>query len=189
MYQIEELTEEVKNCRRCTLWKTRKNPVLGSGDPKADIMLIGEAPGRNEDMKGKPFVGEAGKILDQLLSSIDLRREKVYITNILKCRPPGNRNPSREEIEACTPFLDRQIEFVNPWIIVTLGNFATRYILEKFNIKAESIGRIHGRIFNLKAKNLKIVPMYHPASALYNPRIKGIMIDDFRVIGYLTESI
>jgi len=189
MYNLKELSEEIKHCRRCKLWRTRKNPVPGSGNPKADIMLIGEAPGRNEDIEGKPFVGEAGKILDQLLSSINLNREQVYIANILKCRPPGNRDPSREEIDACTPFLDRQIELIKPRIIVTLGNFATRYILEKFNLKAESIGKIHGSIFNFKDRNLKIVPVYHPASALYNPKIKKIMLDDFEVIGELIEGI
>ncbi len=185
---MEELLEKVRNCRRCKLWRTRKNPVIGSGDINADIMLIGEAPGRNEDIEGIPFVGAAGEILDELLSSINLNREKVYIANILKCRPPGNRDPSREEIDACTPHLDRQIELIKPKIVVTLGNFATRYTLEKFGFKPESIGRIHGKIFDVKDRNSKIVPVYHPASALYNPGIKGLMLDDFRVIGDLIDK-
>ena len=130
----KQLEDAVANCRKCSLWKTRSNPVVGGGSKDAKVMFIGEAPGYWEDVKGRPFVGRAGRVLDELLESINLSREEVYITNILKCRPPNNRNPLQSEIEACTPYLDRQIELMNPEIIATLGNFALSYISEKFGL-------------------------------------------------------
>lgn len=179
------MDEEIKNCRRCNLWKTRNNIVIGEGSLKADIMFIGEAPGYYEDKEGRPFVGKAGKILDELLNLVELKREEIYITNILKCRPPGNRDPLPEEIKACTPYLDKQIETINPEKICTLGNFATNYIFSSFGLKPESIGKIHGKIF--KARNLfisvNIMPLYHPAAAVYNPNMKPILIEDFKKMG------
>jgi len=179
------MNEEIKNCKRCNLWKTRNNIVIGEGSLNADIMFIGEAPGYYEDKQGRPFVGKAGKILDELLNSVELKREEIYITNILKCRPPGNRDPLPEEIKACTPYLDRQIEIIKPKKICTLGNFATNYIFSSFGLKPESIGKIHGKVF--KARNLfvsvDIIPLYHPASAVYNPNMKPTLIEDFKKIG------
>ena len=175
------MNEEIKNCRRCNLWKTRTNVVVGEGSLSADIMFIGEAPGYNEDKQGRPFVGKAGKILDELLNSVGLKREEIYITNILKCRPPGNRDPLPEEIKACTPYLDEQIEMIDPRKICTLGNFATDYILTSFGLKSENIGRIHGKIFKA-SETLDIIPLYHPAVAVYNPNMRPILIEDFKKI-------
>lgn len=178
------LEQQIGDCRRCNLWKTRNNPVVGDGSTDARAMFIGEAPGYWEDVKGKPFVGKAGKILDELLNSIDLKREEVYITNILKCRPPNNRNPLQSEIDACTPYLDKQIEIVNPEVIATLGNFALSYISGKFGLKADNVGRVHGRVFKIKTLlgNLFIIPLYHPAAAVYNPALKKALLEDIKTI-------
>lgn len=181
---FEKLFSLVKNCKNCDLCKTRKNPVFGEGSINAKIMLVGEAPGRNEDIQGRPFVGRAGKILDELLESIDLKRKDVYIANILKCRPPDNRNPMKNEITSCTKYLDKQIEKIKPELIVPLGSFATSYIFEKFNIKSEKIGRIHGKIFTLNTIFGKqiVIPIYHPAVATYNPNAKEDLLKDFQKI-------
>jgi len=180
--ELSAMVKEIKSCKRCGLWKTRKNPVIGDGSPNSRIMLIGEAPGYNEDISGKPFVGEAGKILNELLKSVGLERKDVYITNILKCRPPGNRNPRPEEIKACVPYLDRQISLLKPRIIATLGSFAMSYIFEKFGLKKEKISSVHGKVF--KVNNLtgtvKIIPLYHPAVAVYNKNMKTTLLKDFR---------
>ena len=179
---IKEIEREIKNCRKCDLFKNRTNPVPGSGSYKSKIMLIGEAPGYWEDKKGEPFVGKAGKFLDELLLLIGRRREEVFITNVVKCRPPNNREPTEEEVKACTPYLDRQIEIIKPKIIVTLGNVATTYIFKKFGLKVESISRIHGKVFEVSTLlgKIKIIPMYHPATALYNPRMKDVLREDWK---------
>jgi DNA polymerase len=181
---MESLNNEVSICAECSLHKTRNKPVPGEGSLDAGIMLIGEAPGSNEDMQGRPFVGRAGMFLDELLSSAGLKRGDVFIANILKCRPPKNRNPQAEEIRSCTAYLDRQIALIAPKTIGPMGNFAASYILEKYGLKPEPIGRIHGKIF--KVKNLlldaRIIPLYHPASAIYNPNMKYTLIEDFRKI-------
>lgn len=182
--EIRQIRQDVVECRKCELWKTRKNPVVGNGALDAKIMLIGEAPGYHEDVQGIPFVGKAGKLLDELLQSIDMEREEAYIANILKCRPPNNRNPFDSEIKACTPYLDKQIMAIKPMVIGTLGNFASSYVLEKFGFKAETIGKIHGKVFHIK--NLffesKIIPLYHPAAAAYNPNMKTVLMEDFKTI-------
>ncbi len=190
--EIKQLEHAIVSCKKCELGKTRKNPVIGSGSIHAQVMFIGEAPGYNEDMQGRPFVGKAGNILSELLESIGLRREEIYIANILKCRPPDNRNPLDLEIKACTPYLDRQITAIKPKVICTLGNFATSYILQKFGLEIEKIGKIHGKIFHIK--NLlfesRIIPLYHPAAATYNPNMKSILLDDFKTISlHLSEKI
>ena len=181
---MEEVAKSVRNCKKCSLYQTRANPVLGAGNMAADIIFIGEAPGRNEDLKGVPFVGAAGKVLDELLRSVSLEREDVYIANILKCRPPNNRNPKKEEILACTPYLDDQIRIIDPKIISTLGNFASNYIMEKFTLPTGSIGKIHGRIFETSTltSRVNIFPLYHPAVAVYNPNMKNQLKEDFKVL-------
>ena len=185
---VEEHLDHVRNqvleCRRCNLWKTRTNPVFGEGSETADIMFIGEAPGFSEDKQGRPFVGRAGKILDELLSSINLRREDVYIANILKCRPPNNRNPETAEIQACTEYLDRQIELISPKVLVPLGSFAGQYLFERYGFEAEKISLVHGKVFqkNTLYGMITIVPMYHPAVATYNPSKKSVLLDDFKVL-------
>jgi DNA polymerase len=147
-------------------------------------MFIGEAPGYSEDMNGKPFVGEAGKFLDTLLEEANLSREKVFITNVVKCRPPNNREPSKEEVDKCTPYLDRQIRVIKPKIIVTLGNHSTAYIFEKIGLRFDGITRVHGKFFeaSISKIKMKIFPTFHPASALYNPRYKNLLLQDFRVV-------
>ena len=183
--EIRQIRQDVVECRKCELWKTRKNPVVGNGALDAKIMLIGEAPGYHEDVQGIPFVGRAGKVLDELLQSIGLRREDIYVANLLKCRPPENRDPFNSEITACTSYLDKQIIAIKPMVIGTLGNFASSYVLEKFGFKAETIGKIHGKIFHIK--NLffesKIIPLYHPAAAVYNPNMKTVLMEDFKTFG------
>ena len=189
--EIKQLEHVIVNCKKCELWKTRKNPVVGNGSLDAGVMFIGEAPGYHEDMQGVPFVGRAGKVFDELLQSIELKRGEVYVCNILKCRPPDNRNPLDLEIKACTPYLDRQITAIKPKVIGTLGNFATSYILQKFGLEVEKIGKIHGKTFHIK--NLlfesRIIPLYHPAAATYNPNMKSILLDDFKTINlHLSEK-
>ncbi|MBL7081219.1 MAG: uracil-DNA glycosylase [Candidatus Omnitrophica bacterium] len=199
---------EILNCKRCDLWKQRINPVVGEGDFKAGIMFVGEAPGANEDRTGKPFCGRAGEVLDELLSKAGIRREDIYITNILKCRPPGNRNPREEEIGACAPYLDRQIEAIKPKVICCLGNFATMYIMRKFGLKdnIQGISRIHGQVFFYRSlfdsinpvrnktpevpglplarisNGVKIIPLYHPAVVTYNINMKDVLQRDFAIL-------
>jgi len=184
--EIKKITKEILNCKKCDLYKTRTNPVIGEGSSEADIMFIGEAPGFNEDKQGKPFVGQAGKIFDELLNSINLKREKIYITNILKCKPPQNRNPAPEEIIACSNYLNKQIDIIKPKVICCLGNFATDYILKKFDLKdkIQGISKIHGNVFNVSTLNgqIKIIPLYHPAVATYNPNMLNILKKDFEDI-------
>ncbi len=186
MKELQLLKEQILNCKRCDLHKTRTNPVIGEGSLDAHIMFIGEAPGFNEDKQGKPFVGQAGKIFDELLNSINLKREKIYITNILKCRPPNNRNPTQEEIKICSSYLNKQIDIIKPKVICCLGNFATDYILKKFGLKdkIQGISKIHGKVFSVSSLSglIKIIPIYHPAVATYNSNMLEILKKDFEKI-------
>jgi uracil-DNA glycosylase family 4 len=180
--EMGRLEEEIKECQRCELWKTRTNPVAGEGSLTAKVLFVGEAPGYYEDLKGRPFVGKAGKVLDELLGSVGLERSEVYIANVLKCRPPGNRNPTVAEIKACTPYLDAQVGIIEPTVIATLGNFSLGYIFDKFGLKADKISKLHGKVFKVStiAGIKKIVPLYHPAVATYNPGMKEVLVDDFK---------
>jgi len=180
--ELRKIKNEVINCKKCPLYKTRIYPVIGQGNHRAKIMLIGEAPGASEDRTGFPFCGAAGKILDELLNSVGIKRKNIYICNILKCRPPANRNPKAEEIEACTPYLLRQIKNIKPKVICTLGNFSTAFILEKYGLKdkIQGIGKIHGKVFN--SNSIKIIPLYHPAAATYNLNMKEILKNDFKIL-------
>ena len=181
---MEEVAAEIMACRKCPLWKKRKKPVPGEGNINANVMFIGEAPGYWEDVKGKPFVGSAGEILDEMLSKIGLSRNKVYIANILKCRPPENRDPSASEIKACVPYLNQQIRIVKPKIIVTLGRHSTSYILSKCGVEAAGITRLHGRKYEAELLGFKVllIPMYHPAAVLYNPKFKRALESDFQLL-------
>jgi DNA polymerase len=174
---LPSLESYIGDCHRCPLGQTRTELVFGVGAADAELMFVGEAPGKNEDLQGEPFVGAAGKLLDELLAGIDLTRADVYIANILKCRPPGNRDPQPEEIETCTPFLEEQIRLIDPRVIVTLGNFATKFILSTDS----GISRIHGRLF--RSRGRKVVPVFHPAAALYTPAKKDVLAEDFQRIG------
>ena len=177
---LERIEEEIRNCRKCPLWKTRKKAVPGEGNENASLMLVGEAPGRKEDEEGRPFVGAAGKLLTSLLESNGVRREDVYITNVVKCRPPGNRNPREEEIEACLPYLKRQIDEIKPAVILAMGNFASTAVLEMHGFGAERISIIRGRIFESPLHLLKIIPSYHPAACIYNKELTEYLEKDLK---------
>ncbi len=178
----DDLINQIMNCRKCILYKTRKNPVPGEGNRNADLVFIGEAPGAREDETGRPFVGAAGKLLTELIESIGLSREEVYITNIVKCRPPRNRDPREEEVSACLPYLIKQIRLIRPKIIVALGRHAGRTLFELAGLKWTSMARMHGRVFDaiVAGVPVKLTVTYHPAAALYNPRLRGSLERDFR---------
>ncbi|MDY0340209.1 MAG: uracil-DNA glycosylase [Coriobacteriia bacterium] len=171
---LRVLRERIGDCHRCALGATRTSLVFGFGDPHARLMFIGEAPGRNEDIKGEPFVGAAGKLLDELLASIGLIRNDVYIANILKCRPPGNRDPLPVEVQECTPFLEEQVRLIDPVVIATLGNHATRFILKT----QRPISTLRGRLF--RRGGMCVVPIFHPAAALYDRSKADVLFDDFK---------
>ncbi|MDI6716545.1 MAG: uracil-DNA glycosylase [Actinomycetota bacterium] len=186
MVNLFSLAETAKDCELCPLAKQgRTQVVFGDGNPNAEIMFIGEGPGFHEDKQGKPFVGAAGKLLTQLLGSIGLRREDVYIANVVKCRPPQNRDPKPEEIEICTnQYLFSQIEAIKPKVIATLGRFASAVVL---GLKDVSMGRVHGQKF--KREGRYIVPIYHPAAALHSRANLEPLYEDFRKLKeYLEEE-
>ncbi len=160
MRTLEEAASEAATCTRCRLAGGRTQVVYGVGNTDADLMFIGEGPGYHEDKQGEPFVGAAGQLLNRMLAEIELRREDVYIGNVIKCRPPGNRDPLPDEVEACTPWLVEQISLIQPAIVVTLGNFATRFVLGK----PVSIGRVRGERFPWRGRT--VIPTYHPAAIL-----------------------
>lgn len=169
---LDDIAAEIRVCTRCELHRTRTNSVPGEGPADARIMLIGEAPGWNEDQQGRPFVGAAGKFLEELLAAAALKRSDVFITNVVKSRPPGNRDPLPDEIAACAPFLQRQIDTIDPDVIVTLGRFS----MAKW-FPGERISRIHGQ--PKKDGKRLIVPMYHPAAALHQQALKATILEDF----------
>lgn len=176
---LNELRAEVAACRRCPLCDGRTQTVFGVGDPNARVLIVGEAPGKNEDAQGEPFVGAAGKYLNELLAIAGLTREEVFIANVLKCRPPSNRDPRPEEIQACTPFLREQTRTINPEFIVTLGNFSTKFIL-KTDV---GITRLHGTL--QRAGRFKVFPIFHPAAALYDGKKREALENDFATLGEL----
>jgi uracil-DNA glycosylase family 4 len=182
MSELSELGSQILSCTRCPLSAGRTRAVPGEGPENADIMFIGEAPGFHEDRSGRPFVGASGKFLEQLLESIGLQREDVYIANVIKCRPPGNRDPQPNEIEACRPFLDRQIELLKPKIIVTLGRFSmARYF------PGAKISQAHGK--PRKIQGVLYYPMYHPAAALHQPSLRTAVEEDMKRIPELLTEI
>ena len=161
MRTLEEAALEASTCTRCRLSQGRTQVVYGVGDPNADLMFIGEGPGFHEDKQGEPFVGAAGQLLNQLLGEIDLPRERVYINNVVMCRPPGNRDPMPDEIEACKPWLDERLELIDPAVVVTLGNWATRFVLGP----RVSISRVRGQRFPWNGRT--VIPTFHPAAILH----------------------
>ena len=174
---LDEYGVATAGCTRCRLAQGRTQVVFGAGNPHADLMFVGEAPGFHEDKQGVPFVGQAGKLLDGLLAGVDLRREDVYIANVLKCRPPGNRDPQQDEIEACEPHLFRQIELIEPKVIATLGNFATKLL----SGRPLGITRVHGQEqeLTIAGRSVLLYPIYHPAAALYTPAMLKVLESDF----------
>lgn len=181
---LDNVATEVVVCTKCCLWKCRKKAVSGVGNPESKLMLVGEAPGRSEDIQGEPFVGAAGKLLDTLLSEIGFSRTQVFITNVVKCRPPENRDPLPDEIETCTPYLNRQIGIIQPAMIVTLGKHSTAYVLGRANLPFRSITQEHGRVHETVILGVKTVvfPTFHPAAALYNAQYENQIRDDFQMV-------
>ena len=169
---LQQIAEEVQHCTRCDLHYSRKHGVPGEGPADAEIMFIGEGPGFHENEQGRPFVGAAGRFLEELLAKIGMKREEVFISNVVKCRPPGNRDPRPEELQACDVFLERQIQAINPKVIVTLGRFS----MAKFLPNAK-ISEVHGKAMRVKGR--LIVPMYHPAAALHQPSLRPQVERDF----------
>ena len=182
MPQFEELVQTIKTCTLCSLSKKRTNAVPGEGSPNADVVFIGEGPGFYEDRDGRPFVGQSGKFLDELLASIGLKREDVYITNMLKCRPPNNRDPLPTEMKACKPYLDSQLAMIAPKVVVTLG----RHSFAKF-FPGETISQGRGK--PRKWNNLMIYPMYHPAAGLHNAKLRPVIKSDFSRLPSLIDSL
>jgi len=178
--EILWLEMKIRKCRRCRLSNFRTNVVVGEGSLRPKIFFIGEAPGRSEDREGRPFVGAAGNVLARLLEFIDLSREAVYITNVVKCRPPGNREPTKEEIEACRPYLERQLFLLRPKLIATLGRIAWKWVCDEFGLEYYSLSKVHGKTFDVVTwyGRAKIVPLYHPAVAVYNPNREQTLRED-----------
>jgi DNA polymerase len=185
--RLEQLQQEASGCTRCRLAEERTQVVFGVGNPDAELMFVGEAPGFHEDKQGYPFVGQAGKLLDKLLAGIGLTRSDVYIANVLKCRPPGNRDPQPDEIEQCEGYLFRQIEAIEPKLVATLGNFATKLL----SGKPLGITRVHGQQqeVTLGGRRVTLYPLYHPAAALYTPRMLQVLEEDFRRIPALISRL
>ncbi len=183
---LEELARQVDSCRLCPLYQTRNKSVFGSGDPGARLMFVGEAPGYHEDRLGQPFVGQAGKLLDRLLDRIGLSRGAVFIANVLKCRPPGNRDPQAGEIEQCRGYLERQVSLIEPSVICTLGNFATKLL----SGKDDGISRVHGKPVRstMADREVTIFPVYHPAAALYTPSNLQALEKDFDQLAELLKQ-
>ena len=173
---LEALKKETLSCRECDLYRTRTNVVFGAGNPKAKLMFVGEAPGREEDLQGVPFVGRAGTLLTKIIESIGLKRKDVYIANVLKCRPPGNRNPLPTEILTCEDYLMRQIDLIKPAVICALGKFAAQTLLRS----TEAISRLRGNFYDFKGT--KLIPTYHPAYLLRNPHDKRLVWEDMKKI-------
>ena len=180
---LDELRVQVESCRRCPLCDGRTQTVFGVGNPHARVMFIGEAPGKNEDLQGEPFVGAAGHYLNELLGCAGLRREDVFIANVLKCRPPGNRDPRPEEIQTCTPVLREQTRTIDPEVLVTLGKFSTQFVLKT----QVGITRLHGRV--QRAGKFLVFPIFHPAAALYDGAKREALENDFVTLGQLLHQL
>ena len=182
MSELTELYEKVRVCTLCDLAKGRTNAVPGEGPENSQVMFIGEAPGFHEDREGRPFVGAAGKYLDELLALIDMKREQVYICNVIKCRPPQNRDPLPEEMAACRPYIDKQLELIKPKVVITISRFAMgRWFPEK------KISEIHGK--PKKFGDLVVLPMYHPAAALHQPSLKRVLEEDFKRVPQILKEM
>ena len=185
--ELDAYAAQTAVCTRCRLAEGRTQVVFGNGDPDADLMFVGEAPGFHEDKQGVPFVGQAGKLLDQLLGGIGLTRDDVFVANVLKCRPPGNRDPQPDEIEACESHLFRQVELIQPKVVATLGNFSTKLL----SGKPLGITQVHGQEqqVTLGGRSVLLYPLYHPAAALYTPSMLDVLREDFARIPQLLGRV
>ncbi|OFZ80229.1 MAG: uracil-DNA glycosylase [Bdellovibrionales bacterium RIFOXYD1_FULL_53_11] len=173
---LEKIANDLDGCRRCKLCKERHTIVVGEGNPHAQLVLAGEGPGENEDLQGRPFIGKAGNLLEKMIGAIGLGREDVYICNVVKCRPPGNRNPEPDEIEACSVFLHRQLDVIRPKLVLALGRFAAQTLLQT----EEMISHIRGKFFEYRGA--KLMPTYHPAYLLRNPSSKRESWEDLQAV-------
>jgi uracil-DNA glycosylase len=182
MSELTELCNQIRACIKCDLSKGRTQAVPGEGPENADIMMIGEAPGFHEDREGRPFIGAAGKFLDELLAGIGLKRDQIYICNVIKCRPPQNRDPLPEEMQACKPYLDEQIKLIQPKIIITISRFAMAPWFPD-----RKIGEIHGKA--KKFGPLVVLPMYHPAAALHQPNLRRVIEEDFKFVPKILKDL
>ncbi len=180
--RLRVVREELGECTRCKLHSTRTHLVFGVGSPDAELMFVGEAPGRDEDMQGIPFVGRAGQLLTKIIESIDLRRDDVYIANVIKCRPPDNRNPEPDEVRTCEPFLFAQVDAIQPRVIVALGSFAARALLRT----EDAISKLRGRIFDYRGAQL--IPTFHPAYLLRSPDRKREVWEDMKKVRSILRS-
>jgi DNA polymerase len=191
MDSLKEIEEEIRSCRKCKLYLTKTNYVPGEGNQNAEIMFIGEAPGREEDLQGKPFVGSAGKLLTEMIENVlGLQRSDVFIANILKCRPPNNRDPLPEEVEVCSSYLIRQLDVMKPSTIVCLGRHSASFIFNLFGIEFLGISRVRGRVKEIEkwGKKVKVIAIYHPAAVLYRPPLMDVFEKDFKRIAELLMS-
>lgn len=191
---LKKIENEVSTCEVCKLYVGRTKTVPGEGSPKADVFFIGEGPGKNEDLEGRPFVGAAGKFLEEMLKNIGLTRKDVFIGNVVKCRPPMNRDPEEDEIRTCEGFLYRQLKVIKPKLVVTLGRFSLKIFMPQ-----ESISSVHGKLKRIRFKNIEhplyklgptyVLPLYHPAAALYRGNMRQILMDDFKNIPKILKKI
>lgn len=179
---LEKHKQSIQGCKKCILHDGRHNIVYGKGNPNANILIIGEAPGKNEDEMGVPFVGKAGKNLDNLLDLAKIDKNDAYITNVVKCRPPSNRNPKAEEINMCSKYLRKQTSIIKPKFIICLGNFATKFILKN----EEGITNVHGKLYDLG--KFYVYPVFHPASTIYDPKKKIVLEQDFIKLGKIIKD-
>ena len=179
--ELNDIEREVLACKKCGLYKQRKNPVPGEGSASTNLLLVGEAPGKTEDIMGRPFVGKAGMLLEKTLLMFGIKRKEVYITNVVKCRPPNNRTPTEIEINACKEYLYRQIKIISPNVILTLGTISTSTLLGIPSNKTR-MSTIHGKTFHkiIEGKKVKIIPTYHPAAILRNPKLRKVFESDVR---------
>jgi DNA polymerase len=184
---MDEVAREIERCDRCGMSEDCTNKVMGVGNLDTKLVLVGEAPGREEDNKGKPFVGRAGSLLNELLKEADIDRDDIFITNILKCRPPGNRKPRKGEIKECLGHLMDQLNIIEPEVIAPMGNVATSVFFEIYGIERNSIGRVHGKTYKINTEwgNTLLVPIYHPAAAVYNRNLKPELVKDMKKISDL----
>jgi DNA polymerase len=190
--RLSKIHDEVMVCGRCRLAEQRRNAVPGEGNASAEMMFVGEAPGRQEDLRGRPFVGAAGRFLDELLHEAGFSRDAVYITNVIKCRPPRNRDPRPDEIATCAElYLARQIQAIRPKLLIMLGRHSTSYILSEEGIKVDGITKVRGRRYEIKSFGFPIVamPMLHPAASLYNAKYKDMLKHDFRILSTQVERL
>jgi DNA polymerase len=180
---VEEIAQKIRSCTKCDLAESRLNAVPGEGPQHADIMFVGEAPGATEDEQGRPFVGQSGKLLTELIEGAGIKREDVFITSIIKCRPPENRNPGKEEIKACAPYVLAQMDSISPVVLVTLGNVAYDFFSTTFYLPKKQVGEVRGKVFRLHSTGCKyLIPAYHPAGLIYNRKLIPDFKEDMKTV-------